>query len=301
MKTFRFLRNGAMMMLAAAAFTACSDDDDTQLRVDFDDAQGITYNEQGYWDKVYDTNETSFSIDGVIFSHQASATEWGGYTYYSWYGFCPSKSTDNTDYSDGDWTSNQWGAITGGGVAGNGDAYLLGFWNSSEDTNTRPVPPACSISYGGGAFDPEEVYVTNSAWGYYAMKNGSAFNKQLDMLLEKEYNIYSKFRTLDLSDKLNLGSSNQKISFIDDINKALESDLTHEQAILVVAISKHETGNWTSELYKKNNRWIENDAYVPTKGDIIFYDWNADGFRDHVGIIENIIGSVFTFNAKNYK
>ena len=178
MKTFRFLRNGAMMMLAAATFTACSDDDDTQLRVDFDDAQGITYNEQGYWDKVYDTGETSFAIDGVIFSHQASATEWGGYTYYSWYGFCPSKSTDNTDYSDGDWTSNQWGAITGGGVAGNGDAYLLGFWNSSEDTNSRPIPPACSISYGGGAFDPEEVYVTNSAWGYYAMKNGSAFNKQ---------------------------------------------------------------------------------------------------------------------------
>ena len=38
-------------------------------------------------------------------------------------------------------------------------------------------------------------------------------------------------------------------------NKSIESELTHEQAILVVAISKHETGNWTSELYKKNNNF----------------------------------------------
>ena len=35
-------------------------------------------------------------------------------------------------------------------------------------------------------------------------------------------------------------------------------------------------------------------------GDIIFYDWNKDGFRDHVGIIENIIGSVFTVIECNY-
>ena len=38
-------------------------------------------------------------------------------------------------------------------------------------------------------------------------------------------------------------------------NKAMESELTHEQAILLVAISKHETGNWTSELYKNNNNF----------------------------------------------
>lgn len=35
-------------------------------------------------------------------------------------------------------------------------------------------------------------------------------------------------------------------------------------------------------------------------GDILFYDWNKDGFRDHVGIIENIIGSVFTVIECNY-
>ena len=180
MKTFRIMRNGAMMLVAVTALTACSDDD-SLLRVDLNDAANISYDAKGAWDKVYDTNVGNFEVDGVTFSHKASATEWGGYTYYSWYGFCPSKSTDNKDYGDGDWTSNQWGSITGGGVSGAGDSYFLGFWNSSEDTNTRPTTPACFISYGGGAFDPEEVYVTNSAWGYYSMKNGSAFNKQFDV------------------------------------------------------------------------------------------------------------------------
>lgn len=181
MKTFRFLRNGAMMVLALAAMTACSDDDnDVDLKIDFNEMSGVAFNNDGYWEDVYNTATDGFSIDGVTFSHQASATEWEGYTYYSWYGFCPSKSTDNNDYSDGDWTSHQWGAITGGGLSGAKDPYLLGFWNSSEDINTLPTPPACCITYGGGAFDPEDVYVTNSAWGYYAMKNGSAFNKKFE-------------------------------------------------------------------------------------------------------------------------
>lgn len=51
------------------------------------------------------------------------------------------------------------------------------------------------------------------------------------------------------------------------------------------------------ELYKKNNRWIENDAYVPSKGDIIFYDWedsgsgNNMGTSDHVGIVVSVSGN----------
>ena len=178
MKTLVYLRNLVMVSLIASAIVSCSDDDvNDNLILSFDES-GITYDAKGCWDKVYDTSEFSFNVDGVIFSHEASAFDWGGYAYYSWYGFCPTKSTDNNDYGDGDWTSNQWGSITGGGLSGAGDAYLLGFWNSSEDINILPLSPACSIKYAGGAFDPEEVYVTNSAWGYYSMKNGSAFNKQ---------------------------------------------------------------------------------------------------------------------------
>lgn len=47
-------------------------------------------------------------------------------------------------------------------------------------------------------------------------------------------------------------------------------------------------------LYKQLGRWIENDAYVPAAGDVIFYDWqdgtnytatDNTGTPDHVGIV----------------
>lgn len=51
------------------------------------------------------------------------------------------------------------------------------------------------------------------------------------------------------------------------------------------------------ELYKKAGRWIENDAYTPQKGDIIFYDWDDSGtgdnkgHSDHVGIVAEVNGT----------
>lgn len=50
------------------------------------------------------------------------------------------------------------------------------------------------------------------------------------------------------------------------------------------------------ELFKKLGRWVENDAYAPQIGDIIFYDWqdsgNGDntGHSDHVGIVAEVNG-----------
>ena len=48
------------------------------------------------------------------------------------------------------------------------------------------------------------------------------------------------------------------------------------------------------DLFKKLGSWVENDAYVPSPGDYIFYDWqdgsnyattNNTGSADHVGIV----------------
>lgn len=177
MKTFRALRNGAFIALSLFATTSCDENADN-LIVSFDENPEVIYDAKGCWNDVYNTIVGAVKFDEVAFSHLATATDWGGYVYYAWYGFCPSKSTDNTDYADGDWTSNQWGSITGGGFGGAGDPYILGCWNPSEEIERIPTAPTCSISYEGGKFNPLEVYVTNSAWGYYAMKNGSAFNKQ---------------------------------------------------------------------------------------------------------------------------
>lgn len=52
-------------------------------------------------------------------------------------------------------------------------------------------------------------------------------------------------------------------------------------------------------LYKQLGRWIENDAYVPSPGDVIFYDWqdgtnyaatDNTGTPDHVGIVTSCDG-----------
>ena len=36
-------------------------------------------------------------------------------------------------------------------------------------------------------------------------------------------------------------------------------------------------------LYQDLGRWIEDDAHVPSPGDVIFYDWNDSGVGDNLG------------------
>lgn len=193
MKTLRILNRFAAATCLLASFTltlsSCSDDDDdepgyVQPATDDDDivldvaSAGFQYGENGAWASVYDTSVGNFNVQGFSFTHEASSSEWGGYVYYSWKGFSPSVSSDNADHSADSWTDYQWGAITGGGIAGTGTPYVLGMWDVNEALDAVPQSPACAVTYNAGAvFDPEEVYVTNSAWGYYGVKNGSAFNK----------------------------------------------------------------------------------------------------------------------------
>lgn len=59
------------------------------------------------------------------------------------------------------------------------------------------------------------------------------------------------------------------------------------------------------ELLKKLGSWVENDAYVPTIGDIIFYDWQDTGkgdnvgVSDHVGFITALNGTTMTVTEGN--
>lgn len=54
------------------------------------------------------------------------------------------------------------------------------------------------------------------------------------------------------------------------------------------------------ELFKKLGEWQENDAYKPSAGDVIFYDWQDSGTGDntgtpdHVGIVEKVSGNTIT-------
>lgn len=53
-------------------------------------------------------------------------------------------------------------------------------------------------------------------------------------------------------------------------------------------------------LFKKLDEWVEDDAYTPAPGDVIFYDWQDSGSgdntgsSDHVGIVEKVSGSTIT-------
>lgn len=52
-------------------------------------------------------------------------------------------------------------------------------------------------------------------------------------------------------------------------------------------------------LWQKLGRWKENDSYKPSKGDIIYYDWDDSGSgdnkgtADHVGIVCSVDGNSF--------
>lgn len=54
------------------------------------------------------------------------------------------------------------------------------------------------------------------------------------------------------------------------------------------------------ELFKNLGEWQENDAYKPSAGDIIFYDWQDSGSgdnkgtADHVGCVEKVSGNTIT-------
>ena len=68
-------------------------------------------------------------------------------------------------------------------------------------------------------------------------------------------------------------------------NKAIEKELTHEQAILLVAISKHETGNWTSYNFKEKNNL--GGLYNGSKGTFYSYESLESGIEAFVNLLKN--------------
>ncbi len=165
-------------MIAAAmgaAVTSChSHDDSDNLLVICPVSSDLKFNDMGYWDYCYDSDyDNALVFQGLKYSHSAIVTEWGGVKYYSWKGFCPTISTDNTDHST-DWVTYQWGSIAGGAI-NSGDPYILGCWDVNESTEAIPEHPACAITSSSAGFSPVEVFVTNSAYAYYTMLNGNDF------------------------------------------------------------------------------------------------------------------------------
>ena len=63
------------------------------------------------------------------------------------------------------------------------------------------------------------------------------------------------------------------------------------------AIPKFENCVWGANWFKDNAGWADGSA-EPRPGDIIFFDWEPDGYPDHVGIVEKCeSGRVYTIEG----
>ena len=47
------------------------------------------------------------------------------------------------------------------------------------------------------------------------------------------------------------------------------------------------------EWFESRGQFMDG-SYVPTSGDLIFFDWGNDGNIDHVGIVESVVAVSYT-------
>ena len=66
-------------------------------------------------------------------------------------------------------------------------------------------------------------------------------------------------------------------------DKAISNGLSHNQAIIVVSISAHETGYWTSSVFKEKN----NFGGVMCNSGLINYETFEDGLNGFVNLLTN--------------
>lgn len=51
-------------------------------------------------------------------------------------------------------------------------------------------------------------------------------------------------------------------------------------------------------LYQELGRWVEDDAYIPSPADVVFYDWQDTGYGDNVGHPDHV-GIVLDCDGQN--
>ena len=163
----------AILSMASSCNKNSEDYSETTLTLN---ATAIDYNSNGVWSNTF-VPETNLTSQGIFFSHSGQSTP-----YELWSGFAPSRNSDTTDHTSDSWTDHQWSVMSGGGMSGAGTPFLVGYWNTSEAADVKIDEASCVISYGTDtprkAFSPISLFLNNSTWSYYAMKNGTNFNKK---------------------------------------------------------------------------------------------------------------------------
>lgn len=162
-----------LLLALPLLFTSCSDDDDpVNITVRLNQT-ALSYENDGVWSGV-NTNNT-FMSQNLLFSHEGETGPWG----LVWNGFTPAR-VSCTDMQT-DWLANQFQIMTGGGMDGSGTPYIVAFWNTQENGTTPAEDRSCRITYrktqfsSPEPFNPQSVYVQNTAYAYYTMKEGNNF------------------------------------------------------------------------------------------------------------------------------
>ncbi len=121
------------------------------------DLEDLTLEAENYWNGS--DGSGGFESRGVMFNNNYNA-EFG-----SWDGFAYSNRTDTT--LEG--FDAQYNAIAGGGAEGS-DIYAVAYVSTFAET-----PPTITFTEGQRL---DGVYLTNSNYTYYSMRDGDAFAKQ---------------------------------------------------------------------------------------------------------------------------
>jgi hypothetical protein len=145
----------AALMFCASSYAALSTFED------------LTLASESYWNgdddgSGYGTYSGFISGDNYFANYEAAA-------YYSWEGFAYSNTTDTTTAG----YTNQYSAITGGGVSGS-DNYAVAFTMTMWG---QPAQTYNGYSTGEYAQIVEGFYVTNTTYAYLSMLNGDAIAK----------------------------------------------------------------------------------------------------------------------------
>lgn len=156
-------------MAISATMVSCSSDpeyDDTET-INVADAQ-FQYDDTGVW--RLNNQEGFLNIDDYEFSHYLDKT------YGTVYGFTPSKVADTSKHSP--LYEMPYASASGGGVAGAGSQYLVGYWTEDlEGPETTFSDRSCRIyAEDGDTFQPQSVMVCNTTYLMYAALDGTTFS-----------------------------------------------------------------------------------------------------------------------------
>lgn len=175
-----------------------------------------------------------------------------------------------------------------------------------------------------GITDPKEYLETIKADGYAT--SSTYVQNNMKLIEQYELTVYDGKEDEDMSDRqkpikyleqylgIKEGSAGHKaiLKVFNDSGLCSRYKMTVNDAWCATAVSAAFIASGLAGIFpcvecscenminlaKKAGIWVENDAYVPSTGDVILYDWDDNGvgdctgWSDHVGIVKSVSNGV---------